>query len=450
MSLPIACMARGLLVPLALALIAAPARPRADPSGVTWDERIEVAAGGGHRGPWHQNESDYTYVDDPTVAINDQNFVGVAWADLSRHDIFFQVYGPDGGKRLEEPVNVSRSEQIFSWLPRLVIGAGEARDAYVLWQEIVFSSGGSHGGEILFARSTDGGRSFGDPINLSNSIAGDGKGRLTRRYWDNGSLDLVQGPGGELYAAWTEYQGILWFSRSTDRGVSFSDPLRVAGGPEAGPARGPSLAVGAEGAVYLAWTVGENKAADIRFARSLDRGRSFGEPTIVFQTGGHSDAPKIAVDAEGTVHLVYAESPAGPFKRYHIRYTRMKDGEANFEDPREISAPQTKRFHSAGFPALSLDGEDNLTIIWELFPDRGHRSRGLGFTFSTDAGRTFARPSVIPGTMDPALGVNGSRQGLLMRKLAVNPAGAVAVVNSTFKRNHSSRIWFYRGQAAGR
>jgi hypothetical protein len=53
---------------------------------------------------------------------------------------------------------------------------------------------------------------------------------------------------------------------------------------------------------------------------------------------------------------------------------------------------------------------------------------------------------VVPGSVDPALGFNGSQQGLLMRKLAVNQAGAVAVVNSTFKRNEQSRVWLWRGQ----
>ncbi len=180
MSVPIACIGRRLFAPLAVALIAAPAPGQADPSGVTWDEKIEVASGGGYRGPWRMNESEYDYVDDPTVAINEQGFVGVAWADQSRQDIFFQTYEPDGKKRFEEPVNVSASPRIFSWLPRIVIGAGDASEVYVLWQEIIFS-GGTHGGEIFFARSIDGGKTFSDPINLSNTIAGDGKGRLTRR-----------------------------------------------------------------------------------------------------------------------------------------------------------------------------------------------------------------------------------------------------------------------------
>ena len=47
MPVSIACMGRGLFGLFAVALIAAPARGQADPSGVTWDEKIEVASGGG-------------------------------------------------------------------------------------------------------------------------------------------------------------------------------------------------------------------------------------------------------------------------------------------------------------------------------------------------------------------------------------------------------------------
>jgi hypothetical protein len=434
---------------LTLALIAAPAPGQAEAPGVTWSERIEVASGGGYRGPWRMNESEYDYVDDPTVAIDEEGFIGVAWADQAGHDIFFQSYGPDGQTRFRAPVNVSRSPRIFSWLPRMVIAPGNGHAVYLLWQEIVFS-GGTHGGEIFFARSKDGGQSFDEPLNLSNSIAGDGKGRLTPRYWHNGSLDLARGPEGALYAAWTEYEGNLWFSRSTDGGESFSEPLRVAGVRDGGPARGPSLAAGAQGTVYLAWTLGEDGSADIRFAESLDRGRSFGAPRIVFDSNGHADAPKIAVDAEGSVHLVYAESPAGPFERYHVRYARLKHGRGRFEAPREISRPQSERFDSLGFPALSLDGEGHVYVLWELFPRRDRYPLGLGFTRSSDGGETFSAPSIVPGSVDFAHGVNGSQQGFLMRKLAVNGAGALAVVNSSFKKTQASRIWLFRGKASGR
>jgi len=412
---------------------------------VNWNEKIEIASGGGYRGPWRMNESDYDYVDDPTVAVNEHGSIAVAWADQSRKDIFIQIYEEDGKQRFQAPVNVSRSPQTFSWLPRLIYDSKGAEDVYLLWQEIVFS-GGSHGGEIFFARSIDGGKSFSEPLNLSNSTAGDGKGRLTRERWDNGSLDLAMDPEGNLYAAWTDYEGHLWISRSSDH-ASFSRPLLIAGNG-AEPARGPSLAVDALGMVHVAWTVGEDPAADIHFASSTDGGRSFGTPKVALKSEGHSDAPKIAVDSKGTLHLVYAESPAGPFARYHIRYSRLLDGSHQFESPQEISGPGAQQFGGANFPALSLSA-GNVYVIWEIFHSGEGRSRGLGFSHSRDGGQSFASAKIVPGSLEPVSGFNGSQQGLLMQKLASNPTGALAVVNSTFKMNQFSRIWLFRG-ATGR
>ncbi len=433
---------------LAAALIGALAAARAQSAGVIWDEPIQVTSGEAYVGPWRMNASQFHYVDDPTVAIDENGAVGVAWADQTQRDIYFQSYARDGTKRFAQPVNVSHTPKIFSWLPRMVIAGSDPSSVYILWQEIVFS-GGSHGGEIFFARSSNGGKTFSRPLNLSNSIAGDGKGRLTRRYWHNGSLDLAMGTEGTLYAAWTEYEGVLWFSRSTDGGDIFSKPLRVAGGVGARPARGPSLAIDTDNTVYLAWTVGEDPNADIRVAKSDNAGRSFGAPRIVLESKAHCDAPKITVDNNRVVHLVYAESLTGPLNRYHIRYTRSNDGAQTFEKPRDISAPLPQKNASSNFPALSVDGADNLYVLWELFAERERRPRGLGFTVSRDGGRTFAPPSVIPGSAEPSLGHNGSRQGLLMRKLAVSRAGAIAVANSTFKGDEASYVWLLRGHRSG-
>jgi hypothetical protein len=432
---------------LAAALVACAAAGQTDMSAVAWDEKVEVDSGAAFQGPWRMNESEFHFVDDPTVAISANGLAGVAWVDQARKDVLLQVYDADGATRLAEPTNVSRSPHTFSWLPRLVIGDDDARNIYILWQEIVFS-GGSHGGEIFFARSTDGGRTFSDPINLSNTPAGAGKGRLTARHWDNGSLDLAVGPSGHLYAAWTEYEGVLRFSRSTDGGRGFSAPQRIAGGDPAPPARGPALAVAAGETVYLAWTVGEDPAADLRLARSDDGGRSFGEPLLIF-SDGHSDAPRIAVDGQGTMHMVWAERPPGMFQPYHVRYSRSGDGGRTFEAPSEISGAGSGAFRGAAFPYLDIDDAGAVYVLWELFSGRSGRPQGLGFTISRDGGRTFASPAVVPGSDDPALGVNGSGQGLLMRKLAANGAGEIAVVNSTFRRNQSSHVWLHRGRATG-
>jgi len=439
-----ACLHRPRLAGLlAATLIGAADAPPAHAAGVTWEPRLEVASGGGYRGPWRMNESEYDYVDDPTVAIDDRGVIAVSWVDQARKDVVLQVFEADGRRRLEAPVNVSRSPRVLSWLPRMAIGP-RAERIYVLWQEIVFS-GGSLVGEILFARSRDGGRSFDPPVNLSDSMAGDGKGRLTERYWDNGSLDLVMGPAGVLYAAWTEYDGALWFSRSTDAGASFSDPLHVAG-DDRRPARGPALAAGADAAIHLVWTVGEERSADVRIARSDDGGRSFGEPRIVLPSDGHSDAPKVVADGSNDLHVVYGESPAGPFERYRISYARLAAGKRTFEGPMTIARPREGETQSVHFPSLARDGADRLYVVWNRFPRVRRRPFGLGFAFSADRGRTFSEPMVVPGSLDPSLGFNGSQQGLLMRKLAVNERGRIALVNSTFRPNEGSGVWLFRGR----
>lgn len=427
---------------LAIVLVLLPAMLSAWAAPLVWQAGTEIARGGGERGPWQQNDSRYDFVDDPSVAIDDRGDVAVVWVDQASKAVLFQRFSADGKKQLERPSDVSRLPLTFSWLPRVAI-APEAPDAvFVLWQEIIFS-GGSHGGDILFAKSDDGGRSFSKAVNLSRSQGGDGKGRINREVWHNGSLDLVAGPHGTLYAAWTEYDGPLWLSRSADGGRSFSPAQRIAAGGK--PARAPSLALGPDHAVYLAWTTGEDEGADIHLAKSIDGGASFSQPARVAPSKNYSDAPKLAVGPGGVLHLAYAESSGGPFGRYHIRYARSADGGRSFEAPREISSPMPGSFTSAAFPGLSVDAQGRVYVLWELYADERQPPRGLALAVSGDSGRSFSNPSLVPDSADAAGGFNGSSQGLLMRKIAVGAGGQVAIVNSSLKQGSHSRVWLLRG-----
>jgi hypothetical protein len=400
-------------------------------SALVWHGSLDVASARAELGPWRMNESTWDFVDDPTVALDERGAAAVAWVDQASRDVFFRKYSADG-KPVGARVNVSRTPKVFSWLPRIALDP-KGR-IFVLWQEIIFSGGGKHGGDILFARSEDDGATFSAPLNLSNSPAGDGKGRVRKDLWDNGSLDIAVGGDGTVYAAWTEYEGPLWLSRSTDGGKTFSKPLRI---EDAKPARAPALAVSKD-AVYLAWTVGDELKADVRVARSADRGASFGKPVIVERSEGYSDAPKLAVDARGALHLAWTESEHGPEgNRHHIRYSRSADSAATFERPRDISG------NGAGFPALGIDGRGNLYVLWERYADHPQFARGLGIAVSNDGGRKF-QVGQVPGSADAS---NGGTQGMLMRKLAVSRDGSIAVVNSSFRQNQRSRVWLMRASA---
>jgi hypothetical protein len=407
-----------------------------------WTKSVDIATGPGQKGPWAQNESQYQYVDDPTVAVLQDGSAAVAWVDQTRKDVFFQRLSGDNKPQLAVPVNVSRSPDTFSWIPKVALDPESSGTVYMLWQEIIFS-GGSHGGDMVFARSSDGGATFSTPINISASVGGDGKGRITAKVWDNGSYDIAAGANGAVYVAWTEYDGPLWLSRSEDGGKSFSRPHQVAGNSKAEPARAPSLAIGKNGTVYLAWTTGENQDADIHVAFSKDGGGTFSKPTLVAPGKGYSDAPHLAVAPVGMLHLVYGQSAGGPFERYQVMYTRSPDGKA-FETPRSITPSLPHGALSAAFPSMAIDGAGRLYVLYELFPEYRERPRGLGWSVSHDGGKSFRAPEAVPDSRDPAGGTNGSHQGLLTSKLAVSRNGDLAIVNSSLLAGRQSRIWLMR------
>lgn len=91
---------------------------------------------------------------------------------------------------------------------------------------------------------------------------------------------------------WTVHKvsGHIAVSRSDDRGQTWSNPVLVTRAPEltdtGGDAR-PKIVLGREGEVYLTWTkpLAQPYAGEIRFARSLDGGRSFSEPIVVNHDG---------------------------------------------------------------------------------------------------------------------------------------------------------------------
>ncbi len=408
-----------------------------------WGPPVDLARGQGVRDPWQQNESRYDFVDDPAVALAADGTALVAWVDQARKAVRVQRRNPDG-RAAADPAEVAGQPEAFSWLPRLAIAPDAPQLVYALWQEIIFS-GGSHGGEMMLARSQDGGRRFAAPVNLSSSRGGDGKGRVTPEIWHNGSYDLLAAPQGRVYAAWTEYEGPLWLARSVDRGRSFDKPRLAAGGPGERPARAPSLALAKDGGLLLAWTQGDGPRADIHVARASDES-GVAASIRVERNDTYSDAPRLAVDGQGLVHLAWGESEGAPFQRQRILHARSRDGGRSFETPRTVTPALPQPYVSAGYPSLGLDAKGRMYVLAELQDDLRQRPRGLGLSVSLDGGEHFAPMTLVPHSVDPKGGFNGSSQGLLVPKLAVNAEGEIAVVNSALREGSHSRVWLLRGR----
>ncbi|MCC5805766.1 MAG: exo-alpha-sialidase [Opitutales bacterium] len=385
------------------------------------------------------NDSDFRWVDDPSPTFAGNGDVIVVWVDQAAQEVMLQRVDGNGEPRFPEPTVVSGSPSVFSWLPRVSVnGDGNGDETvHVLWQEILFT-GGSHGGEILYARSTDGGKSFSSPLNLSNTQGGAGKGRQTRRNWHNGSLDLLAAADGTVFAAWTEFDGGLFLSRSDDGGSTFHDPVQV-GGDDRRPARGPALALASDGILALAWTVGETVMADIQVAFSNDGGKSFSEPVVPVEDDMLADAPKLVFDAEDRLHFVFARS-----RGFDMGSSEVVHVSVPLYAPNDVSEPVVVASGGAGFPDLAIDRDDRLHLLWNAMARGVRRPAALHYQrmrvrqFDSDG------PVVLPGS-DEIPG--GGLQGLLMRKIALGPDDAVAVVHSFFdgNDNHSGvLLWHLR------
>lgn len=141
---------------------------------------------------------------------------------------------------------------------------------------------------ILFARSTDGGRTFSAPIEISDR-PGSPKDTVGA---DEGTT-LGVAPDGTVYVAWSDSTGVL-IDRSGDGGTTWGADVRIARTPDIvfkvqGVARTngyPALAVDPrDGRLFIEWVDRRYGGAAVLFSSSTDGGRSWSAPRVASDNG---------------------------------------------------------------------------------------------------------------------------------------------------------------------
>lgn len=235
------------------------------------------------------------------------------------------VSSSDGGLTTSTP---TRAAGPLAFQARLSADPDAAGRLYLSWlqgREVGALKFATAGNPIVVARSDDGGRTWGEPVQatppnrqrvVAPSTAVGADGQLLLLYLDlrDDALDYHgahEGMGGEPYAG--RWQLVL--ARSSDRGASWKEAVvdRAVVPTERfivffPPS--PSLAVDPEkGHVYAGFHDGRLGDPDVWMWASNDRGASFGPPVRVNDTpakdGTTQRLPKVAVDAGGRVDVVY-------------------------------------------------------------------------------------------------------------------------------------------------
>jgi hypothetical protein len=167
--------------------------------------------------------------------------------------------------------------------------------------------------DIWFAQSTDAGKSFPAPVNISNSS---GCAGLDSNY-DNDE-QMQADSAGNVNIVWDDSISGVMFRRSTDGGSTFSMPTNVS------TAQGvfPRIAVDSGGNINVVWE--PSSGGGFFFSRSTDGGATFSQP-MPLGTGSGADAV-VATDANGDIDVAWIEAPL-------LRFSQSVDGGKTFSSP---------------------------------------------------------------------------------------------------------------------
>ena len=308
----------------------------------------------------------------PWIAASGVN-VAVAWAAAAdgKGDVFV-VVSRDGGRTFGEPVRVNAvvGEARISGeiAPRVALSSrrGSAPSVAVTWNARGAST------EIKSARSRDGGRTFVEEKVLQQAGAAGDRG------WQASALD----GSGKLHTIWLDHRAMAAAKAEGDHSQHKGEHDGVAmaqrsalyyaadGIPERELFKGvcycckTALATGPKGEIYAAWRhVFAGNMRDMGFTVSRDGGRTFSPLARVNQDGWSiagcpDDGPAMAVDAKGTVHLVW---PTVRNEQGVILYATSQDGRT-FSPP--VSLP-TLGGPKPSHPQIAVTASGRVFVAWD-------------------------------------------------------------------------------------
>jgi hypothetical protein len=375
----------------------------------------------------------------PSLATRD-GIVAVAWsaATASSMDVYAAI-SHDGGSAFGAPVRVNATPgdaRVNSELPpRIALLPGKSKtqpDVVVVW-----TTKGASGTRLIYARSTDGGRTFGAAKDVPGSTGAGARG------WESVSVDAR----GHVDVLWLDHRetvagGTMNHSMSHemnhDRGVEESGAIKATpDAPKADPTERAALSklyftsldrasatpitgsvcyccktslVSSGQDVYAAWRhVYAGSQRDIAFTASHDGGKTFAAPLRVSNDGWHIDGcpengPALAVDAAHRVHVVWVTPPDGnsntPLGAF---YTTSADGK------RFAPRTQLPTRGGASHVQIALESDDSPIIAWDEIVE-GVRHISVVKRTMTGNRAEYARLRGIPDDPDqgwPVLAANG-------------------------------------------
>jgi hypothetical protein len=244
--------------------------------------------------------------------------------------------------------------------------------------------------------STNAGVSWGDPI---PAFGGD-------KAWM--SIDRSNGIGhGNIYVNWSTITGANTFTRSTDGGLTYIDPIPLPGTPVWG-----TQAVGPDGTLYIFGIDSPGGGnPNFRLTKSTNAQDSTEAPTfepaseinmggalrsgVGPNPGGLLGQAWIAIDTSdgptnGNIYLLCSVNPAGP-DPLDVMFVRSTDGGVTFSTPVRVNDDPAGSNTWQWFGTMSVAPNGRIDVVWnDTRNDPTAAFSETRYSYSTDAGQTWA------------------------------------------------------------
>lgn len=265
-------------------------------------------------------------------------------------------------------------------------------------------------GTVMVARSTDGGKTFGEPV----AASGEDIGVTT---YPGGSPQVFAGPQGEVYVAYDlnlPHEGVPWgrdmlrLARSDDDGVTYGPAIDIFADldvVEAGTYQ--DVFATPDGSIYAAWLsyrqyvpdngVSEEDAfTQIRVARSDDGGKTFQPSVLVDDMSCECCRASLAVGPENVLYLAWRDqvpqSDGGdPVRNMVISRSDDKGATWSPAVPIHDDAWRFGQCPESG-PVIEVDAAGTVHAAWFTGKEDGP---GVYYAASTDGAATFSAPETL-------------------------------------------------------
>jgi len=279
----------------------------------------------------------------PVLAVGPDGEVHLAWADRSSGDWdVYYILSTDRGATFGQPAQVGDAPaNAARGHPALAVGPDGA--AHLAWEEMR-----SGRWNVYYARA-DSGTPFSKLIPVDDAADSTDQVRPA----------IAVGLDGSIHLAWQDSREGEWniqYARSNDGGTSFGAGLRV-NVETLGEQADPAIVMNGQGRVHVAWADKRTGAWAIYHARSdgdgFERSRAVGSGLMADLS---NVLPSLALSPDDGLHLAWANAyikePTYGVPLYLPVYASSGDGGDTFVDPHQIG--QGHRYVSLRPPEIGL------------------------------------------------------------------------------------------------